>query len=181
MADRWMTYQQAGNLLGLSAEAARKRAGRQRWRTQPGNDGRTLVLVPEKPDEPSPDQADERADGRPDRRTGALLPPYLGEVEALRELVGTLQAQLSKAEAMLERDRADHISARERLEGELRAAREVREARLDGMAADLAQVRQARLAEVEAFGRREVELRQTQAEIERLRVRPWWRRMFDAG
>jgi hypothetical protein len=174
MADRWVTYQQAGDLLGLSAEAARKRARRQRWRTQPGNDGRMLVLVPEQPDEP----AHGRADGRPDRRTNTLLPPQLGEVEALRELAGTLQSQLAKAEATAERERADHMATRERLEGELRVAREVWEARLDGLAVDLADERRARLAEAEAHARREMELQQIQAEIERLRSRPWWRKLI---
>jgi hypothetical protein len=44
---RWLTYEQAGELLGIPPEAARHRDRRQRWRTQRGNDGRTLVLVPE--------------------------------------------------------------------------------------------------------------------------------------
>jgi hypothetical protein len=82
---------------------------------------------------------------------------------------------------MLERDRADHISARERLEGELREAREAWEARLDGLAADLAEARRARLVEAETNARREVELQRMQAELERLRARPWWRRLFDPG
>jgi hypothetical protein len=51
----WLTYAQAAERLGLSAEAVRHRARRSGWRTQPGNDGRTLVLVPD----------DEMADIRP--------------------------------------------------------------------------------------------------------------------
>jgi hypothetical protein len=47
MAERWLTYQQAGDALGMTAEAARQRARRLGWRTQPGNEGRTLVLVPD--------------------------------------------------------------------------------------------------------------------------------------
>ena len=104
------------------------------------------------------------------------------------ELVSTLREQLAKAEGQTERERQNHqvgrqtqLADRERLEGELRAAREAWEARLDGMAADLAEVRQTRLAEAEANARREAELRQLQAELERLRARPWWRRLFDAG
>jgi hypothetical protein len=51
----WLTYAQAAERLGLSAEAVRHRARRSGWRTMPGNDGRTLVLVPD----------DEMADIRP--------------------------------------------------------------------------------------------------------------------
>jgi hypothetical protein len=47
MAERWLTYQQAGEALGMSAEAVRQRARRLGWRTQPGNEGRTLVLLPD--------------------------------------------------------------------------------------------------------------------------------------
>jgi hypothetical protein len=43
----WQTYAQAGERFGVSAEAVRLRARRLGWRTQPGNDGRTLVLVPD--------------------------------------------------------------------------------------------------------------------------------------
>ena len=47
MAGDWLTYAQAGERFGLSADAVRMRAHRLGWRMQPGNDGRTLVLVPE--------------------------------------------------------------------------------------------------------------------------------------
>src|SRR5277367_6054205 len=43
----WLTYAQASERLGLSPEAVRHRARRAGWRTMPGNDGRTLVLVPD--------------------------------------------------------------------------------------------------------------------------------------
>ena len=46
----WLTYAQAGERFGVSAEAVRLRARRLGWRTQPCNDGRTLVLVPEDAD-----------------------------------------------------------------------------------------------------------------------------------
>ena len=47
MTGEWLTYAQAGERFGLSADAVRMRVHRLGWRTQPGNDGRTLVLVPE--------------------------------------------------------------------------------------------------------------------------------------
>src|SRR3954464_5407203 len=46
MADQWLTYQQAGELLGVSAEAIRRHARRHGWRGQRGNDGKALVFVP---------------------------------------------------------------------------------------------------------------------------------------
>jgi hypothetical protein len=45
--DRWLTHQQGDELFGMSAEAFRQSARREGWRTQPGNEGRTLVLVPD--------------------------------------------------------------------------------------------------------------------------------------
>jgi hypothetical protein len=44
---RWLTYAQAGERFGLSSEAVRLRAKRLGWRVQPGNDGRSLVFVPD--------------------------------------------------------------------------------------------------------------------------------------
>ena len=43
----WLTYAQAGERFGLSSEAVRLRAKRLGWRVQPGNDGRSLVFVPD--------------------------------------------------------------------------------------------------------------------------------------
>src|SRR5580693_7931859 len=42
----WLTYQEAGDRLGVSAEAARAKAARKRWRRQIGNDGLARVLMP---------------------------------------------------------------------------------------------------------------------------------------
>jgi len=44
--EEWLTWQQAGQRFGLSPDAVRMRARRLGWRTQPNNEGRTLVLVP---------------------------------------------------------------------------------------------------------------------------------------
>jgi hypothetical protein len=66
----WLTYAQAGERLGLTPEAVRHRARRAGWRTMPGNDGRTLVLVPDdvepartpaQTSDHTPDQSDEIA------------------------------------------------------------------------------------------------------------------------
>src|ERR1700704_2492910 len=67
----WLTFQQAGERLDLSAEAVRSTARRASWRTQPGNDGRTLVLVPDDVlEEPRPPgRPGERPGGRPPEQT----------------------------------------------------------------------------------------------------------------
>jgi predicted RNase H-like nuclease (RuvC/YqgF family) len=46
MPEEWLTYREIGARLGLNVEAVRTRVRRAGWRTQPGNDGRTRVLVP---------------------------------------------------------------------------------------------------------------------------------------
>src|SRR5918997_6125670 len=76
MADRWLTYAEAGELFGLSAEAMRKRAHRLRWRTQPGNEGRTLILVP---DGAALHPTAHPAGHRPDVRADELLAEVLAE------------------------------------------------------------------------------------------------------
>jgi hypothetical protein len=92
------------------------------------------------------------------------------DVRENKALVDLLQTQLERAQA-------EAVDARVALA----AAQERWEARLDGLAADLAEARQTRLAEAEANARREVELQRMQTELERLRARPWWRRLLDPG
>ena len=95
----------------------------------------------------------------------------------MREVIAALRTQLAKAEAVADEVRQENAAERQRyMEAQARW-----EDRLDGLAADLAQARQTRLAEAEANARREVELQRMQAELERLRARPWWRRLFDPG
>jgi hypothetical protein len=48
MPEEWLTYREIGARLGLNVEAVRTRVRRAGWRTQPGNDGRTRVLVPDR-------------------------------------------------------------------------------------------------------------------------------------
>src|SRR4051794_22797972 len=96
MPERWLTYQQMGELFGMSPEAARQRARRLGWRTQPGNDGRTLVLVPpetdvqprSRPAVQTPDQTP----GQPVEQTG--------DGNALAEL---LRAEIERADAATQR------------------------------------------------------------------------------
>jgi hypothetical protein len=84
----WLTYAQIGERFGLKAEAARTRVRRLGWRTQPGNDGRTLALMPEDADlrpggahavQPDDDRGGEEDD---DRAVTAMLTGLLTEATA---------------------------------------------------------------------------------------------------
>ena len=192
MAEQWLTYQQAGELLGMSANAVRQRARRLMWRVQPGNDGRALVFIPDgvavrprvRPAPQAAGRAPEQAPGQHVAQTAAQAAiqaavqaaSHPAEVDALREVIAALRTQLAKAEAVADEVRQENAAERQRyMEAQARW-----EDRLDGLAADLAEARQARLVEVETNTRREVELQQLHAELEKLRARPWWRRLFGA-
>src|SRR4051812_46603286 len=71
MADRWATYEEAGEAFGLSADAMRKRARRLGWRVTAGNDGKARVLIPDGAGL-SPDGRSGRPAGRPDGRADDL-------------------------------------------------------------------------------------------------------------
>jgi hypothetical protein len=184
MAEQWLTYQQAGELLGMSANAVRQRARRLMWRVQPGNDGRVLVFIPDgvavrprvRPAPQAAGRAPEQAPGQSVAQTAAQAAiqaavqavGHPAEIDALREVIVALRTQLAKAEAVADEVRRENAAERQRY----MEAQERWEARLDGLAANLAEVRQARLAEAEVNARREVELQRVQAEMERLRGRP---------
>jgi hypothetical protein len=95
--ERWLTYAAAGELLGMTPEAVRHLARRRRWRTQPGNDGKRLILLP---DDPGVRQRVHTPD-QPAVHTPVQSPVQFGEVDALRELVAELRGQLTKAEAQV--------------------------------------------------------------------------------
>jgi hypothetical protein len=116
MAERWLTYQQAGDALGMSAEAVRQRARRLGWRTQPGNEGRTLVLLPDgtavrprtRPAVQTPEQPGQMV-AQPAGQTGNAN----GLAELLREQLERERERADKAEeqAAAERARAERAEA----------------------------------------------------------------------
>ena len=97
----WLTYAQIGERFSMSPEAARQRARRLRWRTQPGNDGRTLVLVP--------DSTAVQPRGRPpDRTTDQPTVQTPGQPSVFARLSGLLERaneRADKAEARAEQER----------------------------------------------------------------------------
>jgi hypothetical protein len=131
MDGKWVTYSEAAVRLGVSAEAARRRAIRGNWARMPGNDGRTRVQVP---DELHP------------LRTPDVRGTELELVSALKSHIDTLKADIERvtaelagertarqAELAAERTRADGAMAElkgdiARLEGDLAVERVTRRA-----------------------------------------------------
>jgi hypothetical protein len=96
MSSDWLTYKEAGAVLGVSAEAARQRAIRGSWPRRLNNEGAALVRVPE-----GVTSRPRRKNERPNER------PTLGAVERADErLVAALQAHIEtlKADLALARD-----------------------------------------------------------------------------
>ena len=79
---QWMTYAEAGERLGVSAEAVRHRVIRGHWRRQVGNDGLARIMLPD--DLPAPVE----------RPLNGLSPPVRKPtmIDALREHIATLRA-----------------------------------------------------------------------------------------
>ena len=87
----WLTYPQVGKQLNISTEAARQRALRGHWQRRLDNHGHALVTFPEgiitRPRHPN-----KRPNERPKQEhETALL------IEALRDHIGTLKAELALA------------------------------------------------------------------------------------
>jgi hypothetical protein len=181
----WLTYAQIGERFGLKAEAARTRVRRLGWRTMPGNDGRTLALVPEDADlrpggahavPPEDDRVDSESNDRP---VTAMLTGLLTEataradraeeradeagkrVEAALGLADRTLARLADADARADKLRTLLMEAeaqRDTARGEATAAKEAAEAERDRIAGELAQAVERRTAaEAEARLLREAE------------------------
>jgi hypothetical protein len=101
MDGTWMTYADAAVRLGVSLEAARRRAIRGKWPRMPGNDGRTRVQVP---DELHPLRT-------PDVR-GTESEAVSEVVSALKSHIETLKADIERLTAERQVDRDELALAR---------------------------------------------------------------------
>ena len=86
---RWMTYREMADFLGMKEESARRRAQREGWPRQLGNDGRTRVGVP--------GDAIVLEAALPGATNGGDDHP--GEVAALREALARERERADRAEA----------------------------------------------------------------------------------
>jgi chromosome segregation ATPase len=96
MPEEWLTYREIGARLGLNVEAVRTRVRRAGWRTQPGNDGRTRVLV------------SDEVFVEPVKEGGHALNEKLNRTDDLTGLVALLtaaEARVSRLEGQLEAER----------------------------------------------------------------------------
>ena len=113
MPEEWLTYREIGARLGLNVEAVRTRVRRAGWRTQPGNDGRARVLVPDRAFvEPVGQSSDRVNDGV--NKTGDL--------SGLVALLTAAEARISRLEKQVEaeRDRVNEARSEvDRLRGEV--------------------------------------------------------------
>jgi peptidoglycan hydrolase CwlO-like protein len=113
MPEEWLTYREIGARLGLNVEAVRTRVRRAGWRTQPGNDGRARVLVPDRvlvePVEPDAGGVNEQVN-------------KTGDLTGLVTLLTASEARVSRLEKQLEAERDRVNEARSevnRLRGEV--------------------------------------------------------------
>jgi hypothetical protein len=160
----WLTYQEAGDRLGVSAEAARAKAARKRWRRQIGNDGLARVLLPgDLPVTP-------RAHGPGDRPMTPRSPPGQRPVDAAN--IKALEARVEALQAELAGARGELGGVREAL-GEARARADAADTRAAEISADLAAEKARAGRAIEAFAALADRLDVLAAE----RARPWWRRL----
>ncbi len=120
----WLTYAEAGQRLGVSAESVRAKAIRKGWRRQSGNDGRTRVLLPL--DERTAGQQPVNARSTPVRKAvdPALVNALESHIKTLQGDNDALREQLAASEARGERLAADYAAREAKSAAELDAERE---------------------------------------------------------
>jgi hypothetical protein len=109
MDGKWMTYTEAAVRLGVSLEAARRRAIRGKWPRMPGNDGRTRVQVPDELHHP---------------RTPDVRIQESEVVHALEAHIATLKTELASEKERSDREVAELKGEVELLKGQLVTERE---------------------------------------------------------
>src|SRR6185437_14219028 len=110
MPEEWLTWQQAGERFGLSPDAMRMRARRLGWRTQPSNEGRTLVLVPAE----AQVRPREHSTAREAEHVAERSPEHSVEVKRLGDLLEAADQRTARAERRAEQaeQRADRAGKR---------------------------------------------------------------------
>jgi hypothetical protein len=145
----WLSYREAAERLGVTAENVRHRAIRGRWPRMRGNDGRARVQIPDTL--PNPVRTPSERPDKPSVRTPGEPRANVQTIKALEAHVATLREQLAAAETRL-------------------AAADARESQY---VADLAAERAQNAKAIAAFAALADRFDQLAAE----RARPWWRRL----
>jgi len=140
MTEVWLTYAQAGERFGLTSNAMRMRARRLGWRSQPGNEGRTLILVPDdttiEPRSRSPEGSPERATERSAEQS-EIVERFLDRIEAADARAASSEHRAEQAEQRAERAEQRAERAEQRADTERAHAEQLR-ATLDITAGELA-------------------------------------------
>jgi hypothetical protein len=95
MSGDWLTYRELAGRLGVSVEAARRRALCARWSRQSGNDGKARVLLPE--DYEIERRPDSTPGARPD--TAATIAALEAALAASEDARGTLAGHVDTLKA----------------------------------------------------------------------------------
>jgi methyl-accepting chemotaxis protein len=167
MPETWMTYAELAEALGTTAEAARQKAIRGRWRRQLGNDGKARILVDleaEKAAHTPRKRPDERPDGRPDEhRTVEALEAH---IDTLKEALAVASKQAEAASTRVDQLTGELVELSEQQRQEAEAASK----RIDDLVGELVEMAK-RMADQTAVADN------LRTEFEAYRARPWWRRL----
>lgn len=101
---RFLTYAAAGELLGINAPSVKRRAQREGWPRQPGNEGLALVGVPEEilaAREPATVTGDTPAPSPPPPAGGGFLATMAEELTKLAADARSARAEAAEASAKL--------------------------------------------------------------------------------
>ncbi len=142
---RWLTYEEAGRVLGIDPDSVARRARRLKWPRLPGNDGKARVAIPADvlltsgPDAAPDQEADAAADNAPDDPGDNSRHVRPGESRTIKALEGEAAA-LREALAR-ERERADRAEAAAAVVPELRERAAAAEGEAKGLRLALEEAR----------------------------------------
>jgi hypothetical protein len=173
MDGKWMVYSEAAAALGVSVEAVRRRAIRNKWARMPGNDGRTRLCLPDELHSPRTPHVTRDVTPRVTPDTSALVHSLEAHIATLKIDIERLTAELAgeRAELAAERTRADGATIElkgniARLEGDLSIERVTRRADQKQHQDQLAAERAGRQADQEQHvAVRQADQEQHQAEL----------------
>ena len=173
----WLSYREAAERLGSTAEAVRYRALRGKWPRRRGNDGKARIQLPEQPNPVrTPSAQPVRTPSEP-RADGQLIKALQAHVETLKEQLTAAEARIDKqAEDLVAYDAAyaaGLTAERAKVEAERAKAEKALADFAAHAAADLESERARTEKAISAFSALADRLDQLAAE----RARPWWRRL----
>ena len=139
----WTTYNEAAARLGVTPEAVRRRAIRNKWARMPGNDGKTRVMVPDELHPPRTPHVPPHVTSD----TSALVSSLEAHIATLKTEIERLTAELAGERAGRQVDQEQAAARQADQEQQLAAARAAAD-RATGELVELAR-RLAQIAETQ--------------------------------